>query len=223
MSALTPMLTWLGADACADHLLLQSTDRCAFLAEYRVGQGRVPGSREWLLWQFKCCPSVASSDPRKGWLKQRALETWALWLREAVRREEAERWTWVPIPPSRRRADPDFDDRLSRTLERAFAGYAVDQRALLEQRISTQRDHCSSRRLSEQALYGALALDIAALRRRPLRQGIMLFDDILTSGKHFRCCAQRLREHLPGIPVRGLFLMRRRPARASRSLGLACY
>jgi predicted amidophosphoribosyltransferase len=40
---------------------------------------------------------------------------------------------------------------------------------------------------------------------------VILFDDVLTTGKHFMCCKRRLREHLGDIPVTGLFIARRVP------------
>jgi predicted amidophosphoribosyltransferase len=46
-------------------------------------------------------------------------------------------------------------------------------------------------------------------------------DDVLTSGKHYKCCERKLREHRPQASIIGVFLMRRAPARARRSLGRA--
>lgn len=216
-----PLLRWLEPAAYADHLLLEHSDRCGFLAEYRPGRDAAACALSHLMWHFKCRPSVALADPRLACLKQRALEQLALWLRRATPREWVESWTWVPIPPSRRLGDPDFDDRLTQTLAHAFAGYALDQRRLLQQTVTTAADHRSHRRLSEDALYRLLQLDLEALKHAPLREGMVLFDDVLTSGKHFRCCVRRVREHLPDIPVRGVFLMRRLPPRCARTLGRA--
>ncbi len=212
-------LTLLDAPSRADHAFLAASDHCAFLAQYLGGKGYQAGGCNQLIRNFKCEPSVARSNLRRQQYKQQAIATLAQWLRGAVTREEAECYTWVPIPPSKRRGDPDFDDRLSRTLSLAFDAYDVDVRGLLYQVQSTVPDHAGQARLSAQALYDILRLDVEALIGRPIRERIALFDDVLTSGKHYKCCERRLREALPCTPIAGVFLMRRALPRRWRSLG----
>jgi hypothetical protein len=212
-------LTRLDEAHRADHIYLTQSDRCAYLAQYRGGDR--DGICNQLVRNFKCAPSAARGDPRRAHYKRQATVTLAAWLRAAVPRVRAERCTWVPIPPSKQPADPDFDDRLTRILRLAFSGYDVDLRALLYQTSSTPRDHARRLRLSERALLEALRFDHAALGTRPIRGVIALFDDVLTSGKHYKCCERRIREALPEAPVVGVFLMRREPAREARSLGRA--
>lgn len=213
-------LQWLDPPRRADHLLLGESDHCAYLAEYAAGRIR-DGSLNRLIRHFKCEPSVARVDPLLARHKRQALIRLARRLRLAVPREYAERCTWVPVPPSKQDDDPDFDDRLPRTLALAFEGYDLDLRCLLRQTRSTARDHATATRLSEEALYRLLQVDIAALKQRSLREHIVLFDDVLTSGKHYKCCERRLREYRPQASIIGVFLMRRAPARSQRSLGRA--
>jgi hypothetical protein len=209
----------------ADHIYLSASDRCAFLAQYCSGSRRDSDSRNgWcrqLIRNFKCEPSRALWDRRRGRYKQEAIETLGAWLRQAVPRRLAESCTWVPIPPSQRPDDPEFDDRLARTLLLAFEGYEIDVRSLLYQSRSTARDHARRARLSEQVLFEILRIDEVQLLRRPVRGRVVLFDDVLTSGKHFKCCERRLREVLPDAPIAGIFLMRRAPRRDRRTLGRA--
>jgi len=202
-------LTRLDAWSCREHLFLAATDQCAYLSSYLAGAGydACPGNQ--LMHNFKCAPSIAGHDIRRGHYKRQAIRTLAHWLRCAVPRELAEQCTWVPIPPSKRRDDPDYDDRLSQTLRRAFTAYDCDVRPLLYQVCSTVSDHAGGARLGSDTLHALLRLDSAALRGRPIRQSIVLFDDVLTSGKHFKCCERRLREALPCTPIAGVFLMRR--------------
>jgi len=54
-----------------------------------------------------------------------------------------------------------------------------------------------------------IGLDRELLLREPLRERIVLFDDVLTSGKHYKCCERRLRELLADMPISGLFVARR--------------
>jgi len=214
-------LRWLDAPRRADHLFLGESDRCAYLAEYAAGLERCGGGVNQLIHNFKCAPSLARAKPGRGHYKRLALNVLAQWLREAIPREYAQRCTWVPIPPSRQQDDPDFDDRLPLTLSLAFAGYDLDLRCLLQQARSTARDHATGTRTSEEALYRLLQVDVAALEQRALREHIVLFDDVLTSGKHYKCCERKLREYQPYASIIGVFLMRRAPARWRRSLGRA--
>jgi hypothetical protein len=216
-------LTRLDEASRADHIYLCASDRCAFLAQYCSGSGGDSGngSCHQLIRNFKCEPARARSDPRRGRYKQRAIATLSSWLRHAVPRRVAESCTWVPIPPSQQAEDPDFDDRLVHTLQLAFEGYDVDVRRLLYQTRSTPRDHTGRARLSEQALFDILRVDKDQLMLQAIRARVVLFDDVLTSGKHFKCCERRLREILPDAPLAGLFLMRRAPPRERRTLGRA--
>jgi hypothetical protein len=76
--------------------------------------------------------------------------------------------------------------------------------------VSTEADHNGGSRLTPDALHALMELDIAQLNALPLRQAIMLFDDVLTTGKHFKCCERRLREFVPtNIPIVGVFIARR--------------
>ena len=215
-------LTRLDEASRADHIYLSASDRCAYLAQYCSGSADSGnGACHQLIRNFKCEPSRARSDRRRARYKQEAIATLGAWLRQAVPRRVAESCTWVPIPPSQRAGDPDFDDRLARTLQLAFEGYDVDVRSLLSQTSSTPRDHAGRARLSEQALFEILRVDEDQLMLRAVRGRVVLFDDVLTSGKHFKCCERRLKEVLPGTPIAGIFLMRRAPPRDRRTLGRA--
>jgi hypothetical protein len=76
-------------------------------------------------------------------------------------------------------------------------------------------DHGSVRRLTAEALLRVIGLDRELLLREPLRERIVLFDDVLTSGKHYKCCERRLRELLADAPISGLFVVRRLLPRAA--------
>jgi hypothetical protein len=193
-----------------DHWFLRATDECWYLAEYIAGPAAVAGRRvNRLIASLKCPPSVMATHPLQRRDKQRAVEALAAALRSAVSRYWAEGATWVPIPPSRSACDRNYDDRLVRVLRRAFAGYDADIRTVLFQRESMAADHCRPRRTHIDLLFECIRVNWSALGSRPLRDRLVLFDDVLTTGKHYRCCARRLREVLPDIPISGLFIARR--------------
>jgi hypothetical protein len=192
------------------HVHLQPEDRCFFFGEYFAGKGYRRGGTNQLMFNFKCKPSDAATNLGRKMYKERAVAAIAAGLRRAITRENVERLTFVPIPPSKVVGHADYDDRLMRTLVSAFDGYAADIRLLLRQTGSTESDHTAGGRLSPEALAALLQIDRERLAERPLRQGIVLFDDVLTTGKHFKCCERRLRDVVPvPVPIVGVFVARR--------------
>jgi predicted amidophosphoribosyltransferase len=210
VSASTPYAaTALDDEARTDHPYLSQSDECWCLAQYVAGPGYLAGCVNQLISNLKCRTSVAAANPLRRRHKEHAIEVIACALRSAVGRSWAESATWVPIPPSRALSDPDYDDRLARVLTRAFAGCDLDLRLLLHQSGSTASDHISTTRISCASLYERIHVNAEAIRARPLRERLVLFDDVLTTGKHYKCCERRLRGALPHIPIIGLFLARR--------------
>jgi hypothetical protein len=199
-------LTWIDETNRAGHPFLTEGDRCVFFGEYFAGKGYRGGDTNQLIFNFKC--PLSANAGRLTW-KERAIATVANGLRSAISRQSAEAITWVPIPPSKVVADPAHDDRLFRALNQAFNGYSADVRMLLRQTVSTNADHTSGARLTSEVLYKVLEVDHAVLAARPLRRTLVLFDDVLTTGKHFKCCERRLREAIPATPIIGIFVARR--------------
>jgi predicted amidophosphoribosyltransferase len=140
--------------------------------------------------------------------KEQAIATIAAGLKGAIARQEVERHTWVPIPSSKLPDHPEYDDRLVQTLRRAFAGYNADVRELLRQSVSANADHDSNSRMTPENLLELLFIDHGAWNRATPRS-IIPFDDVLTTGKHFKACERRLREIDPTIAIAGIFVARR--------------
>jgi hypothetical protein len=204
-------LTLIDETNRGDHRYLDTTDKCYFFGEYFAGKGYQGGGTNQLIFNFKCKPTAAASNPARRGHKARAIQTIAAGLRSVVAKDSAERITWIPIPPSKAEDDPDYDDRLLRTLNLAFTGYNVDVRAVLQQSESTGSDHNSTgERISPEALYAVTEVNQSILAAKTMHPYVFLFDDVLTTGKHFKCCQSRLREVLPtNTQITGLFVARR--------------
>jgi predicted amidophosphoribosyltransferase len=194
--------------ARTDHPHLTASDQCWFLARYASGGYRA-GSANQLIANLKCAPSAAAAEPVRACYKRRAIEQAAIAVRQAIDHRWAEGATWIPIPPSCAPGHVDYDDRLMRILRTAFARYDADVRSVLYQVRTERADHVGSRRLCMNGLYDCIRVNSAALACRPLRKEVVLFDDVLTTGKHYKCCERRLLEALPGLSISGLFLTRR--------------
>jgi len=203
-------LTWIDETNRDQHAFLQEGDRCLFFGEYFAGKGYQGGGTNQLMFNFKTLPSIARTNSARRSYKESAIATVATGLRKVLGRNQIERLTFVPIPPSKTPDHPDYDDRLTRALTMGCTGFNSDIRLLLRRMSSTESDHRTGARLTPEALHSLLELDSAAVAAKPLREAIVLFDDVITTGKSFKCCERRLREVIPAtIPIMGLFVARR--------------
>jgi hypothetical protein len=209
-TSLPNRLTWIDETNRNQHAFLQEGDRCLFFGEYFAGKGYQGGGTNQLMFNFKTLPSIARTNPARRNYKEGAIAIIATGLREVLGRDQIERLTFVPVPPSKTLGHADYDDRLTRALTMGCAGFNSDIRLLLRRSSSTESDHRMGDRLAPDTLYSLLELDSAALAAKPPREAIVLFDDVVTTGKSFKCCERRLRDAIPAsVPIIGLFVARR--------------
>lgn len=118
----------------------------------------------------------------------------------------------VPIPPSRARTDPLYDDRMTRVLEviAAETGLPLDIRDCLSFTGALSASHKSQSRASPDELYAQLHFDPETGKAGTTPGLIFLFDDMLTSGAHFVAVSRKLSEVFPGVEIIGIFASRRR-------------
>jgi len=202
------------------HHFLVPRDRCLFFGDFHACAGWAGSSTNQLIANFKRPRAQTEHTPSGERLRrhrEQAIGAIAAALRTQFPPHEIEsRCTFVPIPTSKRTDDPDYCDRLERTLRLSFAGHSADIRLLLRQRMSTRSDHCSGAdRISYEQLFEITELDASCLVT-PLRPLIVLFDDVLTSGKHYKVAKDRIREAFPEQPIVGVFVARRVHSSAAR-------
>ena len=118
----------------------------------------------------------------------------------------------VPIPPSKARTDPLYDDRLVRMLRVIRPQPPVDVREVIVQRASTAAAHDAETRPRPEDIEPNYAIDNQL--RNPTPGVIGLFDDVLTTGAHYRAASNVLKQTFPGVRVIGLFIARRVPEAA---------
>jgi hypothetical protein len=88
----------------------------------------------------------------------------------------------------------------------AFHGWNADVRSMLKLTRSTSADHESPERLGFDELLDITgAIERIEVAPRPI---VVILDDVLNSGKHFKVAQQRIRERYPDVEIRGLFLAR---------------
>lgn len=212
-SSFPERLTKVDALTRADHSYLREEDKCLFLGEYTARKGFSHSATNNLIINFK---KPMDRRERPEWIyKERNIRKAAAALHKAFGNTDLRRYTFVPVPPSKCRDDPMYDDRMMAMLTHLNAhvrrsnGYDIDIRELVSQTQSTEAAHDTDTRPSPAELAALYRIDQGALAG--VRDGLLICDDVLTTGCHFRAMEQVLSTALPGRPCYGVFLARRIP------------
>lgn len=188
----------------SDHSYLTATDECWFLREYTAGAGYAHSATNDLISNFK--KPVAKKGGPEWKYKTLAIQQIAGELDRVLDARFVASVTFVPMPPSKARADPEHDDRLLQVL-RLIAGGRADVRELLVATASRAASYTTTDRRDPVALAQNMKVDPRCLASRPSR--IAIVDDVVTTGAHYRAAATVIAQALPGVPVLGLFVARR--------------
>ena len=114
---------------------------------------------------------------------------------------------FVPVPPSQAKGDEGYDDRLVRLLRAVRPERPLDVRELIVQTRSVEPTHLRTARLRASDIEAMYRIDEALAA--PEAGLVVVVDDLLTSGAHFRAAQRVLSRRFPDIDVAGLFLARR--------------
>lgn len=153
-------------------------DQCYFLREYTSGRGYAHSETNRLIHNLKKPPDRRG---RPEWrYKELAIQQVAREFRDNLDLARLQRVTLVPMPPSKARGDPLYDDRMLRVLR------AMDVEAQLVAKLRID---------------GTLVI--------PPPESIAVVDDVLTTGAHFVAAKTLLAAQFPRAAVRGLFAARR--------------
>jgi predicted amidophosphoribosyltransferase len=185
---------------------LSADDECYFLREYTSHQGYQASATNQLISNLK--KSVERQGMYEYRYKLQAIQIAGNELRAALNDEWLNIATLVPIPPSARRDDPLYDDRITRIIRVMTRSLDADVRELIRQVRSSTPAHLSGDcRPSVQEILENYEIDETVAEPPPTSIG--LFDDILTAGSHFRAAKLLLQLRFPGVPVIGVFIARR--------------
>ena len=191
----------------SQHFCLRAPVRCWYVWEYDARCRYDASPANDLIANLKIRPSEVRRSRARQHYKTAAIEYAATALRRLVPSGYAESdATFVPVPGSKKTGDTEHDDRMVRVLQHAFAGRGADVRSMVELRQSTAADHEGAERLSYEELLAVSSLnDLSRSRPRPI---VVVVDDVLNSGKHFRVAQTLINTRFPHVKVRGLFLAR---------------
>lgn len=186
-----------------DHYYLEPEDICYYTGEYTAGEGHAYSETNQLILNFK--KSMDKRGTPQWQHKESAIEQAGNIIRAAIKDDA--RITFVPIPPSKCKTDPLYDDRMKRMLEAACVGRHTDIRELVVQPQSVQAVHLAERRPTPDELIANYQIDESLVEPTP--QVIFIVDDVLTTGCHFKAVQRLLVQKFPHARIAGLFLARR--------------
>jgi hypothetical protein len=190
-----------------DHFYLTAADDCYFLGEYTARKGYAFSATNQLVLNFKKTMDKRGTPQWK--YKERAINDAATAFRMALNSEWLNAATLVPIPPSKARADALYDDRMLRMVEAIRPQPRSDIRELIVQTANMPAAHEQQQRPRPEDIAANYALNAAL--QNPVPGTIGLFDDVLTTGAHYRAASDLLQRTYPGVRIVGLFIARRVP------------
>lgn len=186
------------------HYHLEDGDLCYYFGEYTARQGAVYSETNQLIMNLK------KGNDRRGRAdyryKQIAIERVARMITSTIGNLDA--FTFVPVPPSRCRTDAAYDDRMTAILRTVQAlNPAIDYRELVLQNASTVASHASAaNRPTPDEIMANYRFDETLCDG--VRNNILIFDDVLTAGSHFKAMKRFLQQYLPEKNIQGLFVAR---------------
>ena len=191
----------------SDHCYLSASDKCLFLREYIPHVGFSGGETNNLISNFK---KGIDRKGQPGWhYKGRAIRQIAQELANTLNPEWLSIATLIPIPPSKSKQHPHYDDRMIQVLRLlpTLVGLNCDVRDIILQTVDMASAHTSDSRPSSTTIRASYAIDNALTNPSPRIIG--LFDDVLTTGAHFKAAVDVLNEAFPGVDITGIFVARR--------------
>lgn len=187
------------------HYYLQENDVCAFIGEYTAHAGYEHSQTNQIVFNLK---KPMNRRGKSDWrYKAAAIAEAASALGSVLSKRALDTYTFVPIPPSRVRDDPDYDDRMVQVLREIRPSQRVDVRELIVQTTNTAPVHGSVTRMRPGAIAKLYQIDEELTSPQP--EAFVVVDDVLTTGAHFKAAQSVLTKRFPTVPVRGLFIARR--------------
>jgi len=190
-----------------DHYHLTEEDECYFWGEYTARKGFAYSATNNLIINFKKSP-LKRGKPEWRY-KEEAIERVVAFFREILKPAIFALVTFVPIPPSKAVGHAEYDDRLLRTLRLICEGQNADIRELVLQTETITAAHDADVRPRPDDLVGVY--EINEPESIPAPRNIVIFDDVLTTGAHFKAMQRVLSNRFQGVRIIGIFIARRVP------------
>lgn len=184
-----------------DHFYLADEDECYYLYEYTAGAGWKGGDTNQLIHNLQ----KKRGDGGYHY-KAPAIARCARDLSRAMSPNWLSGATLVPVPPSKIKSDPLFDDRIGQVCRAIRCPGQADVREIVEQITSTDSFKGGHRKPPDElaANYQLVADELAGAKSI-----IGVIDDVLTTGSHFKAVKSKILLQRPDATVVGIFVARR--------------
>lgn len=186
------------------HYFLSDADECYYIYEYTSGRNYDFSPVNSLINNLKKCPErfrgTASWKYKEGAVRQCGEA-----FKATLHPKFIEEATLVPVPPSKTKDDPKYDDRMIRVAK----SFSSDVRSMVIQTESTTASHLAGdgQRTSIEELVRLYEIDETLTAPAP--KIIAIVDDVVTNGRHFVAMKRVLQTRFPKVPIIGLFVARR--------------
>ena len=185
-----------------NHKYIMANDRCYYLYEYAAGKGFNESEVNQLIYNFK---KPMDQKEMPGWhYKGNAIREIANTFSRIFAKYNMSHYTIVPIPSSVAHGDTGHDDRIIKMLN--LIRPLPNVRELICQRQSVIPSHKGGTRDPVEI---AKNYKINEPLVKPVPAMILVIDDILTTGAHFRAVNTVLKRLYPQVRISGLFIARR--------------
>ena len=181
---------------------LNATDQCRYWRTYTPKENYHFSETNRLIQNFKISPLEKHRLPHK----KTAIEQIAHEFMQIIPNQVYQHFTFVPIPPSKPLTHPEYDDRLIQVLKQVQKEKNnLDFRVPITQQQSTIAAHITplGQRPSIQQLQELYVFNDPGCSSP---QKIVIFDDVLTKGTHFKAMQKILNRYYPQVPTIGLFI-----------------
>lgn len=189
-----------------DHHYLKNSDNCHYFGEYTSHKGYNHSPTNNLISNFKK-PLEVKNTPQWRY-KERAIIKIAQLFTANIGFKKPENVILVPIPPSKKKDDPNYDDRMSRVLSIYSRESNLDFRELIGIKKNIPAFHLNvGNRLTPDELKENMFVDLQLCNN--IKPTIVLFDDVITTGSHYKACQELILENYPDSKIIGIFVARR--------------
>lgn len=189
----------------ADHRFLEPGDSCYYLGEYIAdGLGYQHGGWNQSIKNLQHSPR---SDSQLIYYKNRAINEIVEIMLSAGKRLDG--YTWIPVPPSKCKDNPEYDDRLIQILRKLNARYPgdIEIRDPIFQPADLADSNIGEPRQPPEYYIENWDLAPEFVSEESDKQ-IIVFDDVLTRGAHFKAIQRLINQVFPGRAVVGVFITR---------------
>lgn len=187
-----------------DHHHLTEDDECFAVGEYTRRGGYAASATNNLISNLK--KDVRLRGQPQWRYKEQAIRDAGKQIRSAISTEALPTITFVPMPPSKAKDDPAYDDRMVRICDAIVEGAAGDVRELVVQTGSREARHIVGGPRDVGSLQLIYSIDETLTEPPPVQ--IMVVDDVLNTGASFKAIKAVLQDRFPGVPVYGMFVAR---------------